>query len=68
MVQNTKQDKDEKFLKLFDEKQEAYDELKNYVLDNRHATDLIKHKKFKDLLQRERETSNNFDRYLLRSL
>lgn len=50
-----------RFFEFFDKKQEAYEELKDYVLSK---TPVIGDKRLKNLLDKERVASENFDKFL----
>lgn len=50
-----------KFFEFFDKKQEAYEELKNYILSR---TPVIGDRKLKDLLSKEKVASDNFNEFL----
>lgn len=56
--------KDNKFLKLFDEKQKTHEELKTYILGKGSAIDMIKEKKFRNLLKEDNIASNNLSSYI----
>jgi hypothetical protein len=63
-MENANQKNENKFFRLFDDKQKAYKELNQYVIKKGQRIDLIKDMEFKILLKKESIASNNFSNFL----